>query len=317
MTGSPENREKRLAQLKREVTKRGFDRHASVLKDIDELPVELHAPAAMKALSSAAIETAILFPQQLHRGWDYVPKQALLFTSTGVIHLLASIWSDQEPSVTFVQGSDLLYMNVKLLLLYGFLEIIARGQFSPVRLGMEFNTVAWCVLSKPLRRLLQSTKTKLDLSTAESQFSSGVRQIFTELPLKFSNGVKIHGLLPGEHLEELTFQPGVWRQWLHVFPQPITANTLLMLTSNFVVAIREELKVAQGWILTYIPRGCINDMQIRPGEICNELIIELERQSQRAACRILLDNQSVEAWRLQWTQHGGKWKDHSIQVEMR
>jgi hypothetical protein len=48
-----------------------------------------------------AIQTIIVFPQQIQRGWDYVPKQALLFTTTGLIHLLASIWQNQEPQLTF------------------------------------------------------------------------------------------------------------------------------------------------------------------------------------------------------------------------
>lgn len=311
MTLLPDDREKRLAQLKHEVTRRGFDRHASIVRNIQELPPEFQTASVMKALTDLTMDTAILFPQQLHRGWDYIPKQALLFTPTGVVHLLASIWPDQEPGITFLEGRDIMYVNVKLLLLYGYLEIVARGQVSPVRLGLEFNTVAWWVISRPLRRMLITNRAKLDTSNVEADRSPAGRRAFAELPLKFSNGVKIHGLLPGEQLEELIFQPGVRRQWLHFFQRPVTANTLLMLTSNYVVAIREEPNVEQGWILTYIPRGCINEMRRQPGDLSDELVIELEWQDQRAEYKILLNHRYVEAWRSQWIRHGGAWRELS------
>ena len=54
MARSMDDLEKRLAELKQEVTKRGFDRHASVLKDISELPPELQS-SAVKALSTRQV----------------------------------------------------------------------------------------------------------------------------------------------------------------------------------------------------------------------------------------------------------------------
>jgi len=127
--------------------------------------------------------------------------------------------------------------------------------------------------------------------------------------LKFSNGVKIHGLLPGEQIEELFFQPGEWRRWFYFVKTPITANTMLMLTSNYVVAIREELKVGQGWILTYIPRSNIVNIRCQPGDLYDELIIGLKRENQDAEYRLQLNDHSVETWRLQWERQGGNWKD--------
>ncbi|HET9914711.1 MAG TPA: hypothetical protein VFQ13_22650, partial [Anaerolineales bacterium] len=150
--------EKRLAELKREVPRRGFDRHASLLKNISELPIELQSPAVTALASRETIQTIVMFPQQIQRGWEYVPKQALLFTTTGVTHLLASIWQDQEPQVTSVNGGNLLYMKVKLILLYGCLELVTQGEGAPVRLLTEFNTVDWHHLWAPLQRLLQATQ---------------------------------------------------------------------------------------------------------------------------------------------------------------
>jgi hypothetical protein len=309
MTTSESDLEKRLAQLKREVPTRGFERHHSVLKNVSDLPAELQSPAVASLTASEAIQTIIAFPPQIHRGWHYVPKQALLFTPMDVIHLQASIWPDQEPQATYLKGSGLMYMKATLLLLYGFLEIVAQGHTSPTRLGVEFNTVAWERLSPPLRQLLQATKATPGAPTDETSYAPAARQAFEKLPLKFSNGVKIYGLLPGEELKDLVFQPGTWKRRLLLFRRPISANTLLLLTTNYVTVIQEELGVELGWIISYIPRSSIFGVQSQTRGPWNELTVQLKRGDQTAEYKLLLKNEAVQAWRVRWIQHGGQWQD--------
>jgi hypothetical protein len=309
MAGSADDQEKRLAELKKEVTKRGFDRHASRLKSVLELPTELQSSALTTLASHEAIQTIIVFPPQIQRGWHYVPRQALLFTATGVIHVLASIWPDEEPQVTYVNGCDLMYMRVTLVLLYGFLEIVTQGQDSPTRLGMEFNTLAWYSLSRPLRQLLEATKVTPGASAGIASVSPNSQQDVQQLPLKFSNGLRIYGLLPGEELEEVVFQPGTWKRWLYFFQRPTTANTLLLLTSNYMVVIQEELNVKQGWLLSYIPRENITGIQNQPCGPWNEFSVQLTRGGQSVGYKLMLQSEAAEAWRVRWIQHGGEWQD--------
>jgi len=158
------------------------------------------------------------------------------------------------------------------VLLYGFLEIVGQGPSSLTRLSVEFNTVAWEYLSLPLRQLLRATKaTPGGPADETTYYAPSAQQAVEKLPLKFSNGLQIYGLLPGEGLKDLVFQPGTWQRWLFLFRRPILANTLLLLTSNYVVVIQEELGVAQGWIISYIPRHNIVSMQNRPCDLWNEL----------------------------------------------
>jgi len=309
MIRSTDNQEKRLAELKKEVTKRGFDQHASVQKTTSELPLELQSPAVTALAAREAIQMIIAFPPQIQRGWDYVPKQALLFTPTDTIHLLASIWTDEEPQITCLKGRGLIYMKVTLALLYGFLEIVAEDQKAPIRLGVEFNTVAWNYLSRPLRRLLQASVATPDRLTDNVTDSPPTQKDVEKLPRKFSNGVKIYGLLPGEKLEELVFQSNTWKRWLYFFRQPVSAKTLLMLTTNYVVVIQEALDVEQGWIISYIPRNNIAGMQNHPCGLWNELSVQLKRDRQSVEYKLILDSEVVEAWRRQWVQHGGQWQE--------
>ena len=143
MTPSKIEEDKRLSQLKKLVPMRGFERHPLVLGNVAELPAELQSPTVSTLATKETIQSIIAFPPQIQRGWHYVPKQALLFTPTDVIHILASIWPEQEPTIAYLRVSGLMYVKVTLILLYGFLEIVAQGTTSPTRLGVEYNTVAW------------------------------------------------------------------------------------------------------------------------------------------------------------------------------
>jgi len=313
MTGLADSQKRRLDELRKEVAKRGFDRYASVLKKVSELPVELQSTAVTALAERETIHTIVAFPPQIQRGWHYVPKQALLFTESGVIYLLASIWPGEEPQVTILNGCNLMYLKVKLLLLYGFLELVVQGPDRPIRLGMEFNTVDWYCLSQPLKRLLQITQTPLGPLTGSGIQSFRRQQALENLPLKFSNGLEIYGLLPGEELEELTFQPGTWMRWLYFLRRPILANTLLSLTSHYLVVIQEEINMKQGWVIAYIPRNNIMRIQNRHCGLWKELSIQLKRADQSTDYTLRLNDEAVEAWRRSWVQHGGRWTEQSEQ----
>ena len=300
--------EKLLTQLRQQVPTRGIERHLAILRNVSDLSTDLQSPFVAKLGSDQSLQTIIAFPPQIQRGWHYVPKQALLFTPTDFFHLLASIWPDQEPQITHIKGCGLMYMKASLLLLYGYLEIVSEGETTPARLGMEFNTVGWNQLSRPLRQLLQTTIAAPRRATSRT-CSPAARPALDKLPLKFSNGVVLYGLLPGEEMQDLVFQPGTWRLKWRFFKQPITANTLLLLTSNFVVLIQEELKVAQGWIVTYIPRDGIVGIRNQPRGLWNELAIQLKRGGQTAEFKVLLESQAAQVWRAQWIEHGGQWQD--------
>jgi len=309
MTISTEAQEKRLAELKKLVPTRGMERYPSLLKNLSELPVELQSPAVSSFATGeeVQVQTIISFPPQIHHGSEYVPKQALLFMRGDVIHTLASIWPSQMPQVTYITGSDLLYLKVKLLLLYGHLEIVAQGLDSPSRLCMEFNTVCWNYLSRPLHKLLRCTESDTPMDVIGH--SREIQEAFNSLPFKFANGVKLYGLLPGQQIQELVFQPASWKRQFHFFGQALSGNILIMLTTHYMVVIQEELKVNQGWILSYIPRSNIALIQNRHNGSWSELTVQLKRGDQSVEYKLLLKSETVKAWRACWTLHDGQWQD--------
>jgi hypothetical protein len=76
-----------------------------------------------------------------------------------------------------------------------------------------------------------------------------------------------------------------------------------------MVVIQEDLKVRQGWILTYIPRSGITGIQNCPSGLWNELSVQLKRGDQVLDYKLALQSETVDAWRSQWLQHGGHWQD--------
>ena len=305
--------EKRLEQLMQAVPTRGMERRPTILKDIYELPVELQSRALTAIAARENIREIISFPQQIQRGHHYVPKQALLFTSTGIVHLLASDWPGQEPAVTFIRADCLIYMKVTLILLYGFLEIVAESTPSPARLALEFNTVAWDQIARPIRQFLQAARNTPAASTERIPCPAHILPAVDALPLKFINGVRIYGVLPGEKLGQLVFQPGTWERRLLLFRRAILANTLILLTSNYVVVVQEELEVSQGWILSYIPRSRIASIQNNRCKKWNELAYILNQRQQKLDYKVLSTDEAAQSWRLCWVQHGNLWQDLPLQ----
>jgi len=169
--------------------------------------------------------------------------------------------------------------------------------------------VDWYCLSPPLRRLLQATRVGLAPPENEEVRSSTTQQTFEKLPLKFSNGVKIHGLLPGEEMEEVIFQAGAWKRWLYFLRRPISADTVVLLTGHYLVVIQEELDVKQGWVLSYIPRNNIVGIQNQPCGLANQLSVQLKKDNQSVDYKLVLKGETAEVWHRQWVQHGGRWED--------
>jgi hypothetical protein len=309
MTTGGADLEKRLSLLKREVLARGFDRHPSILKSTADLPTELQSEEARKLAESDGVQKIIFFPQQIQRGWSYIPKQALIFTNNGIIHLLASIWPGEEPQVTRLESSSLMYLKATLILLYGFLEIASGGQGSPTQLGVEFNAVYWDLFAPALQRWITLSNALYFGGIDNAPVTPAIQAEIDELPLKFANGLRIHGLLPGENLEEIVFQPGTWKGTLVFFRKQVTADTLMLLTTNFWVILQEEVGVKQGWIVSYIRRDSIQGILEQGHDLWSELAIKLKRSDQTADYSLLLPIDAALKWRVLWEKHGGWWQE--------
>jgi len=295
----------RVAQLERQVPIRGMEQYPSLLKGLSYLPSELESTTLSGFIEGEEILDIISFPSQIQRGHYYVPKQALLFTSASLIHTIASIWPDHEPKITKLRGEDISCVNLSLILLYGYLEIFSGSGSSLTRICVEFNTVAWEVLSSPLRRFLQANKESIYSTIDHTPFSLNVQDAISKLPLRFINGLKLYTILPGEELEDLVFQPGVWKRWLVFLRKATIPGTLLVLTSNYFVILREELDGPYGWFFNFIPRRRIFGVENTPYDKWNDFRVQINQGDDEMEIKFQLNDDATKAWQACWITHCG------------
>jgi hypothetical protein len=279
-------------------------------------------PAAEQALSSPEpVDSIFVVPAQISsKGWfgaRYIPEQALLFTSQGVLHVQDGVTPDQPAQATYLQATDLLYAHLSLILLYGRLELAGQVNGVPARIEVEFNTVAEHLLRPGLGQLVRlawGQTTALADGQAQPQT---VLWALARLPMKFSNGLWHYGLQPGERLMGFVFQPGIWTRRWRFFWRQVSATTLLALTDHQLVILAEEKKGKQAnysWIFTFCPLASVAGIELKQTGMWPELQIHLARGGMTAERQIIVEQKQAQAWRDLWTQYGRKWEEQPAPV---
>jgi hypothetical protein len=287
---------------------RGIETHPYRVNDLAELPADLQA-AAQRALGPAEQpERIFLVPNQtFFKNWfsrRYVPQQALLFTAQGVLHVQEAESPDQPARATYLHAASLLYIQLRLLLLYGRLELVGQANDALAKVVVEFNTVGVSLLLPGLRRLMT-----LAWESAEPELPvgrEGVLPEFENLPLKFKNGLRLYGLQPGECLLGLVFQPGLWERHGALFRRQVLANTLFALTDHDLVIVEEERTGRTnpyGWILTFCPLAGVKGFEAAPGEFWQELHLHLIRDGVAIDRHFTLARETVQAWQDLWANY--------------
>lgn len=230
------------------------------------------------------------------------PRQAAIFTSNGILHILDSAEGDC-PS-TYLPIADLLYAHHSLILLYGRLELagVVNGELR--RMVIEYNTVGQYLIQAPLNRLLDLAYGQTHgVADAVTQNESLLEQLQAQ-SYKFASGLRLYGLLPGERLLGLVFQPRITRPFLKIFHLSEAPNCLLALTDRAIILIDEE-KVrgaAYGWLVTLCPRQRARGMDIRPAKWWQETRLHLEHRGVESIRSARLDAEHAKRWQSLWEQ---------------
>lgn len=287
---------------------RGIETHPYLVNDLAELPASLQSAAQEVLGPGMQPERIFVVPNQtFFKDWfsrRHVPQQALLFTAQGVLHLQEAASPDQPVQVTYFQAVGLLYVQLRLLLLYGRLELVGQTKGALARVVVEFNTVGTPLLLPALRRLMTEAWTSAEPEIPVSR--EGTLPEFEKLPLKFKNGLRLYGLQPGECLLGLVFQPGLWERHGALFRRQISANTLLALTNRDVVIIEEERtgrRNPYGWILTFCPLACVKGFEATSSELWQELQLHLTRNGVAVDRQVTLERERVQAWQNLWANY--------------
>lgn len=295
---------------KRHPISRGMETHPYLFNTLAELPPALQH-AAQPALETTEQPLKIFFvpAQSFLKNWfsqRYVPQQVLIFTAQGVLHVQEAASPDQPAQATYLRAVDLLYVQLRLLLLYGRLELAGQANGKLARVVVEFNTVGTWLLLPSLRQLLRLACGQTGAGVPAESLPEVTLPEFQKLSLKFKNGLRIYGLQPDESVQGLIFQPSIWKRRWPFFDQQVVANTLLALTDRAVVIVEENRtgeKSPYGWIFTYCPRECVKGMETTPGETRSELHLHLARAGVAVDRQLTLETEAALAWQNLWADH--------------
>jgi hypothetical protein len=290
----------------------GLSSHPYAPAAVAELSADLRDTARSALPGDSRVRRIFAVPAHEYPGLlrsRYVPEQALIFVDNAVIHVQAAVQAGQPAQARLIRAPAVLYLQVTLILLYGRVEIVYVGDGQPQRAVVEFNTVGWELLQPGLRGLLADIyglhAPARDIHAAEVSHA----EIERMLPFKFVSGVRIYMLAPGEHLLGLDFQPAVWAwRWL-LFRRQLTPPVVLALTDRHVTILAEERALGRtpsyGWIFTFFPRHCVQDIRSRPSEAGSSLAVELEAQGTTTTWELELMPEAAASWEAKWRAHSG------------
>jgi hypothetical protein len=281
---------------------------------LDALPPSLASLAAQALLPGEAVEGVLLVPAEYFSRkmlvWEFAPERALIFVRGGLLYVAAE-GPGIDAKVARIDASALLSLRSSILLLYGLLEFKADCGPAADDVRLEYNTVIWHMLNRPLARFVAAACPAPPLELDEAATRAANEPLLATLPFKFANGLRYYSLGPGERALAAVFQPAIWRKGSHLLRRQVTPNTLLALTDRKLALIEE--KRAQpwsrppgagqgeyGWIFTYIPIDRVVDMSISPNEGLCDLAIKLEWGAAAQTRVLTLETAAAEKWLSAW-----------------
>jgi hypothetical protein len=272
------------------------------VKRLADLPDRLRQLAEPSLQPDEPVNTIFVVPPQLpHRNQKGQPhplaEQALVFTSQGILHLLAE--ADEAPPVTYLHGADILYAHQSLILLYGRLELGGASDGRLARIVVEYNTVGLRFLQPAVQQLLTLAEGQTRVEASRPDATKALLETLGAQSFKFKNCLRGDALRPGEPLLGFVFQPRrIQRRW-YVFRQLRTPATLFALTDREVILVEED-NTSYGWLMTFCPRVCITSIESQTNQGERDLCVRLTRNNVTWERQIRLESPTVQAWEDLW-----------------
>lgn len=185
---------------------------------------------------------------------------------------------DAPPAVLSIPIADLLWVELGIILLFGWFECawVSEGQVARAR--VFFNTVGEEHF-QALRTHLCRTVAELDGLPASS---SGLKQVQIEdLPFKLKSMIAIKMLLPDESIDKLAYHLPMWRKHLVIFTRRRAGSTVVILSPYHLLVGNEDPSqhdAHYGWITRYCPRRRVRKLSLgtKPSEIALDITVGLD-----------------------------------------
>jgi hypothetical protein len=240
-----------------------------------------------------------MLPRQPFMKRGGIPRQVLVSTAHGILR----VQDGKPPIANYLPADSLLYVHHKLILLYGCLELAGEVQGKLVRILAEYNTVGQSLVDDVLRRFLQLGRDTASPNAGTQERNDKLLNELGKESFKFMNGLRSYALQRDEYLLGYIYQPRIKERFLRFFNRPIAPNSLLALTDQAVVLIKEDKArgASYGWIITICPRNVVQTVDSIPMGKWQKLSVLLLRNNVSTQRNLILDHKITQACKSLWT----------------
>lgn len=271
-----------------------------ITKVLADVPVILQEQVLTGLPKGESIEGIFVIPPEIYsKGflWELNLLQALVFTKAGVMQVFAPDHRNRQREAVWVAGNSVRLIKLKLVLLYGRLEIWGGSDGSPVKIQAEYNTVAHKAFSPYLKSFIETTWDSNVVDTSKISIPSFDE--FAHTSLSFYNGINLEALQPGEKVLAFAFQPELGKQILKIFHKKIYPKTLAVLTDRQLILLQEDLKTKAHyeWLFTFIPRQRVMEVIRNTTEPVESVTLRLDSAECHLDVSLSFSTQFVNNWR--------------------
>ena len=270
-----------------------------LVQGIVDLPEDFQRVIQTVLKSGDSVQSILMLPPQPYLKRGGIPRQALLSTSRGLMH----VQDGRLPIATYIFGESLLYVQHTSILLYGRLEIVGEMDNKPVRLVAEYHTAGQDLLKTALSRLLRFSYDTLDPDKTFADQNDAILENLSDQSFKFLNALRLDALQPGEQLLGYVFQPRIRERVLRIFSRAIAPASLFALTSQAVILIEENnaAGASYGWVMTFCPRKVLLAVERRSMQEWEMLVVILLKGSLSEERSSILERKTAQACVSLWT----------------
>jgi hypothetical protein len=286
--------------------------HPFLAKNLEAMPAGLKELARQTLKPDELAQTIFVIPEQMMPkkfgglgGAHLVPDQALLFTSSGIIHVQVGKSTVEMEQSQYMPGNSLLYLRISLVLLYGQIELYGVANNSLTCINVQYNAVSHELVLPALKKFLRLAWDQ----TRDQELDTYQNLLLGQLEdqsYKFRSGLELYSLQPDEHLLGFVFQPRIFKQYLRVFRRLIAPASLLAVTDRQLIMINEGITSASsyGYFFTFCPKANVVQVDSRANNSLQEVGIHLEKNSITAEHQLTQDNENALACQALWATHG-------------
>lgn len=276
----------------------------------DELPEGLRELAHLSLDQGTKVDTIFVVPKQqlassfgVGRRTNQVPEGALIFTDQGVLFVQNSPFEGQPNLMTFIKYEQFFYMRLTLILLYGRLDLWGIQDNLPIKIEFIYNATGHELLQPVLHRLLHRSWTGQteSLQPIPPENDQVLAALFKQ-SLKFSNGLRNHGLQRNERLLGYAYQPRIIKRFLGLFPKISVPGCVAAFSDSGFILMHEGSTNAtsHGWFIFICHNRLISDIEITSDEKLSTVAITINSSATTEMLTLEWEHQHAKELKSLW-----------------